>query len=324
MTIDPDEHRLLYRIAQAYYSSGQTQQEIARRFGLSRPKVSRLLQKARDSHIVHITLVPPSGGLTDLEREVEERYALEEVVLVACSDPDNSDLVARELGAATADRLLRSLTEGSVVGLAWGRSILAMVDALPVQPVRDLTVVQVSGGLGPVGAVEHSTEVARRAAQKLGARLRLLPAPGIVSSVEAARALRADYQISEVLKLAAAADVAVLGLGVPAPDSVLLRDGSIITPEDLKSLYASGAVGDLALRYVDAGGRPVDLELNERIIGLTLAQIAKIPRVIGVAGGKAKRQIVLAALRAGVLDVLITDQATAESLVGNHEKETPA
>jgi DNA-binding transcriptional regulator LsrR (DeoR family) len=314
MTMDRDEHRLLYRIAQAYYSDGQTQQEIARRFGLSRPKVSRLLQKARDARIVHITLMPPSGGLADLERELEQRYALEEAVLVACTDPNDSDLVALELGAAAADCLLRSLTEGSVVGLAWGRSILALVDALPVHPVPGLTIVQVSGGLGPVGALEHSTEVARRAAQKLGARLRLLPAPGIVSSVEAARALRADYQISEVLGLAAQADVAVLGLGVPAPDSVLLRDGKIITAEDLRSLQASGAVGDLALRYVDAEGRPVELELNERIIGLTLEQIARIPRVIGVAGGAMKREIVLAALRAGILDVLVTDQATAEGL----------
>jgi DNA-binding transcriptional regulator LsrR (DeoR family) len=314
MTMDRDEHRLLYRIAQAYYSDGQTQQEIARRFGLSRPKVSRLLQKARDARIVHITLMPPSGGLADLERELEQRYALEEAVLVACTDPNDSDLVALELGAAAADCLLRSLTEGSVVGLAWGRSILALVDALPVHPVPGLTIVQVSGGLGPVGALEHSTEVARRAAQKLGARLRLLPAPGIVSSVEAARALRADYPISEVLGLAAQADVAVLGLGVPAPDSVLLRDGKIITAEDLRSLQASGAVGDLALRYVDAEGRPVELELNERIIGLTLEQIARIPRVIGVAGGAMKREIVLAALRAGILDVLVTDQATAEGL----------
>jgi DNA-binding transcriptional regulator LsrR (DeoR family) len=69
--MNQEEHRLLYRIAQAYYSDGQTQQEIARRFGLSRPKVSRLLQKARDTRVVHITLVPPSGGLADLEREVE-------------------------------------------------------------------------------------------------------------------------------------------------------------------------------------------------------------------------------------------------------------
>ena len=322
MTLDRDEHRLLYRIAQAYYSDGQTQQQIARRFGLSRPKVSRLLQKARDTRVVHITLVPPSGGLADLEREVEARYRLEEVVLVACSDPANSDLVALELGAAAADCLLRSVSEGSVVGLAWGRSILALVNALPVHPVPDLTIVQVSGGLGPVGALEHSTEVARRAAQKLGARLRLLPAPGIVSSAEAARALRADHQISEVLKMAAAADVAVLGLGVPAPDSVLVRDGTIVTAEDLTRLRMSGAVGDLALRYVDAEGRPVNLELNERIIGLTLAQIAGIPRVIGVAGGTAKREIVLAALRAGILDVLVTDQATAEGLVEVDLKES--
>ena len=169
---------------------------------------------ARDAHIVNITLVPPSGGITEVEQELEARYGLEEAVLVAVSDETDSDRVATELGPAAAECLLRCVNDGDTIGLAWGRTVLAMVDALPVHPLSEATVVQLNGGLGPVGELEHSAELARRAAQKLNARLRLMPAPGIVSSVAAAIALRADYQISEVLTLAAHADVAVVGLGV--------------------------------------------------------------------------------------------------------------
>ncbi len=315
MHLDREAHRLLYRIAQAYYGDGDTQQQIARRFGLSRPKVSRLLQKARDAGVVNIALVPPRGGLADLERAVEQRYGLEEVVLVAVSDPDDPERVALELGPAAAGCLTRNLAKGAVLGLAWGRTILATVDALPAYPVVGSTVVQLNGGLGPVGALEHSTEVARQVAQKLGARLRLLPAPGIVSSSEAAAALRADSHISEVLEQAAAADVALVGLGVPTPDSVLLRDGHILTPADLERLQAAGAVGDLILRYIDSKGEPLNLELNDRIIGLTLAELSRISRVIAVAGGTVKHGIVHAALRGGWLDVLVTDQVTAEIVV---------
>ncbi|MBN1249132.1 MAG: sugar-binding transcriptional regulator [Anaerolineae bacterium] len=317
MQISQEEHRLLYRIARAYYGDGQTQQEIAGSFGLSRPKVSRLLQRARDAGVVNITLVPPSAGLADLERELEARYGLSEASLVRVSDPDDSDLVARELGPAAAECLLRSVGDGSVIGLAWGRTILAMVEALPSQSFAGATVVQLNGGLGPVGALEHSTEVVRQVAQKLHAHLRLLPAPGMVSSVAAANVLRADYQISDVLQLAARSDVAVVGLGVPTPESVLLRDGNIVSEEDLQALQAAGAVGDVLLRYMDVDGNPVGLSLNQRIIGLSLEQLARIPRVIAVAGGTAKRQIIRAALKAGFVDVLVTDHQTAESLLGN-------
>ncbi len=215
MQLDHDEHRLLYRISQAYYGDGKTQKQIAHRFGISRPKVSRLLQRARDVGIVNITLLPPVGGLADLEYALERRYALEEVVLVSVSDPDDPEAVATELGSAAADCLLRCLDEGDLLGLAWGRTILAAVKALPVYPVRGVSVVQLSGGLGPVAGVEHAAELVSRAAQKLGAQLRLLPAPGLVASRRAAEALRKDYQVSRILNLAARADVAVVGLDVP-------------------------------------------------------------------------------------------------------------
>jgi len=315
MPVSQEQHRLLYRIAQAYYVDDLTQQQIAKRFGLSRPKVSRLLHKARDERIVNFTLVPPTSGMADLERELEHKHGLEEVVIAPISDPDNHPTVVRELGPAAAECLVRCISGKEIVGTEWGTTILAMVDALPFRSWPNLTIVQMLGGLGPVGALEHSTELARRMAQKFDAKLRLLPAPGIVSTRTAAQELKSNHQISETLALAAKADIAVVGLGVPSPLSVLLRDGTIITPEEVKRLKEAGAVGDIGLRYIDAYGKPLNLELNERIIGLTLEQIMSIPRVIGVAGGTVKYEVIRAALRGKILDVLVTDHITAELLL---------
>jgi DNA-binding transcriptional regulator LsrR (DeoR family) len=322
MQIDPQHHRLLYRVAQAYYADGLTQREIAERFGLSRPKVSRLLQQARDVHVVNISLVPPSGGAADLEHDLEATYGLEEAVLVEVNHPAQPELVARDLGPPAAECLLRRLTRSSIVAMAWGRTLWSTVEALPARTMPDVSVVQLSGGLGPVDAWEHSTELIRRAAQKLNAKLRLLPAPGIVSTLDAARALRQDHQVAEVLKLAARADIAVVGLGVPTPDSVLLRDGTILTADDLRLLEAHGAVGDIALRYIDAQGEAVSLDkLNQRIIGLSLDTIRCIPTVIGVGGGAVKHEIVKAALKSGLLDVLVTDRDTAEAVLSETQPE---
>jgi DNA-binding transcriptional regulator LsrR (DeoR family) len=301
---------------------GLTQREIAERFGLSRPKVSRLLQQARDVHVVNISLVPPSEGAADLEHDLEVTYSLEEAVLVDVNHPAQPELVARDLGPPAAACLLRRLTRSSVVAMAWGRTLWATIEALPARTMPDVTVVQLSGGLGPVDALEHSTELIRRAAQKLNAKLRLLPAPGIVSTLDAARALRQDHQVAEVLKLAARADIAVVGLGVPTPDSVLLKDGTILTADDLRLLEANGAVGDIALRYIDAQGEVVSLDrLNQRIIGLSLDTIRCIPTVIGVGGGTVKHEIVKAALKSGLLDVLVTDRDTAEAVLSETQSK---
>jgi len=322
-SVDAESQRLLYRVAQAYYDEDLTQQQIARRFGLSRPKVSRLLQRARASGVVKIVLVPPSSDMSSLERGLEARYGLDEAVVVAVTDPRDAAGVARELGPAAAECLARSIRGNEVVGITWGSTLLAMVDALPARSWPDVTIVQIMGGLGPVDAREHSADLTRRVARRFGARLELLPAPGLVSSVAAAEALRADPQIAATLRLAARADIAIVGLGVPSPDSVVMRYGTIISPAEAEAARRAGAVGDIALRFIDADGRPVRLPLNEpfaepfgeRIIGLTLDEIRAIPRTIGVAGGEAKYAVVRAALRAHLIDVLVTDHVTAQRLL---------
>jgi DNA-binding transcriptional regulator LsrR (DeoR family) len=315
MAVSREDHRLLYRIAQAYYIDGLTQQQIAERFGVSRPKVSRLLSQARDEKVVNITLVPPSGGMADLEHDLERTYGLQEVVVVSVSDPDNLNNVKRELGPAGGECLMRYISGDEVIGISWGLSILALVDALPFRSWPNVTIVQIAGGLGPVDDLEHSTDLARRLAQRFDANLRLLPAPGIVSTVEAARALKADRRIADTLALAAQADIALVGVGVPLSDTIRLRDGTIVSESDLQHLKDAGSVGDVGLRYVDAHGRSLGLEMDERIIGLTLDQITSIPHVIAVAGGTAKYEVIRAALRGEVLDVLVTDHGTAQRLL---------
>lgn len=315
MALNSEQHRLLYKIAQSYYLDGLTQQQIAKRFGLSRPKVSRLLHKGRDEGVININLVPPPNGMAELEHELERRYGLEEAVVVPVSDSKNLSAVARELGPPTAECLARSIRGDEIVAITWGTTMLAVVDALPFKFWPSVTIVQVMGGLGPVGEMEHSTELAQRAAQRLNARLRLLPAPGIVSSRETALTLKSDKQIAETLALASRADIIFVGLGVPSPNSILLRDGNIITRKDLELVQEARGVGDIALRFIDANGKPLNLELNERIIGLTLEQIKAIPRVIGTAGGEAKYELIHAALRGRLLNVLVTDHATAKALI---------
>ncbi len=307
------DNTLLYKIAKAYYEDGLTQDQIGKRFGLSRIKVSRLLQQARQSRVVQITITPPADSFGDIERELENAYGLDEVIVVSTPTDAQAD-VAPRLGAAAAAYLARCLGDQHVLSLSWGTTLLAMIEALTPQNLPDLRVVQMLGGLGRPESETCGADLTMRLAQTLGARMRLVPAPGIVSSRVVRDALLEDASIADTLALAAAADLAVVGIGSPMPGSVVMQAG-ILSESELAELRAMGAVGDIALRFFDENGRAVDHPINDRIIGLDLQQIMQIPRVIGVAGGEAKYEVIRGAVRGRLIDVLITDEMTATRLL---------
>ena len=98
---------------------------------------------------------------------------------------------------------------------------------------------------------------------------------------------------------------------------LLLADsGNIFSTEQLDALRRKGAVGDILIRFFDENGQPVQNELDNRVVSMTLPQLRQVNRSVGVAGGKRKFNAILGALRGGLINVLITDCYTAERLVG--------
>jgi DNA-binding transcriptional regulator LsrR (DeoR family) len=319
MLSDAERAKLLYKIALAYYEDNLSQKEIAQRFGLSRIKVSRLLSECRATGIVDITITSPGDPSAALERQLQFQYGLKEATVVPIVTDDKS-VLTRSLGAAAARSLARSLQGVRAVTLTWGTTLLATVDALPKQSWPHLVVVQCLGGLGAPDADIHGVELAQRLARVLDARPRILPAPGIVRSRMVRDALLTEAQISDTLALAARADVALMGIGVTAaPDSVVRLAGTVLTEAEIGELEAKGAVGDIALRFFDAKGRPVKHAINDRVVGLELEQIRRIPRIIGVAGGIHKVDAIRGALRSKLINVLVTDEDTATRLLATPE-----
>jgi DNA-binding transcriptional regulator LsrR (DeoR family) len=320
MANDPELKRLLYKIAKAYYDDGLTQQQISERLGLSRVRVSRLLRAARDERIVQIAIAPPQESNTAIERRLEEAYGLKEALVVACSGEDTATIV-NQLGPVAATCLTRGLQGGEVVALSWGTAVLSVVNALPPKDLPNVRVVQFLGGLGELEAETHGAELARRMAQALGAKPRLIHAPGIVKDKVVRDALVMDPQVTDTLELAGRADVALVGIGVFEPGSTLLAGGGTLTEGEVQELRARGVVGDIALQFFDEDGRRVDHPINDRIVGTDLERIKRIGRVIAVAGGAGKVRAIRAALRGGLVNVLVTDGRTAASLL---EQARPA
>jgi DNA-binding transcriptional regulator LsrR (DeoR family) len=309
------EARLLYRVARAYYEDDLTQEEIADRFGLSRVKVCRLLNRARDAGIVRISVRLPGSGCGDLERALERRFGLREAV-IAPRAPRLS--ILDRIGAAAASLFARTVRGNETIGLTWGNSLRAFVESLPQLELPDVRIVQIIGGLGSVDAGVNGAELTRRLAERCGARPRIIQAPGIVASREVKDALLADPQVAEAIDLGTRADLAIVGIGVPELTPALLGSGALLQRGELDALLGRGAVGDIAFRHFDAGGRYLETDLDERVVGLDARALAAIPKRIGVAGGPEKTVAIGAALKGHLVDVLITDEDTAVSLMAGN------
>ncbi len=316
-SLSPDYARLLVKIARSYYDDGLTQKEIGGRLGLSRIKVSRLLSAAREAEIVQIRIVAPEDDHVDLERALEARYGLDEA-LIATPLKDDAEHVRIALGEVAAHCLVRGLRGNETLALTWGSTLRAVVEALALRDWPEMRVVQSLGGLGRPDADVYGADLVQRTTRTLGARARILSAPGIVPTHDIRDALLADPQIADTLSLAAKADIALVGIGRPTPDSVV-RQSRILTEETVAELTTLGAVGDIGLRFFDTQGKPIAHEINERIIGLTLEEMAEIRRVIGVAGGKEKFEVIRAAVRGKLVDVLVTDLGNARRLLDDIE-----
>lgn len=310
-----EKTHLLIKISRLYYEDGLTQEAISRNLRLSRPTVSRCLQEALDQGIVKITIVAEPGNYTKIERELETHYKLIEAVVVDTSDPDSREVVSRDLGAAAAKFFSRIVRDGDIVGLTWGLTLSEMVDQLSNGKKSNLTIAQMIGGLGEPDSETHATDLVRRIAIATGANLRLLPAPGIVSTVETARLLRSEPYIAQALEMLHKVDIAFAGIGAPTKHSLLMREEKIIKWQEINRLAAQGAVGEIGLQFYDMKGNLIHSDLDERVIGISLESMRKLSRMVGVAGGSEKFEAILGALRGSFINTLITDTYTARRLI---------
>lgn len=312
-----EELRLMAKTARLYYERGLSQSEIAAQLDLSQATVSRLLKRALDQKIVQISVALPAGFHADLEEELQRKYNLKEAIVVDASTDDDDDQIQRALGAAGAFYLQSTLKHREIIGLSsWSATLLATVDAMrPLPHPIDAQVLQILGGIGNPGTGFHANRLTERFARLVHGHAIFLPAPGVVGSEETLQVMLQDQFVSEVLALFDQVTLALVGIGDVEPSKLLVTSGNRFSPEELDLLRAKGAVGDVCLRFFDKDGIPVETPLNNRVISMSFAQLRKVKRTIGIAGGMRKVTAIRGALVGGWVNVLITDRIVAEALV---------
>ncbi|HZG28629.1 MAG TPA: sugar-binding transcriptional regulator [Ensifer sp.] len=311
-----NELRLIARVAQMYHVEQKRQSEIADILRMSQATVSRMLKRAEQEGIVRTTIIPPPGTFADLENELRGRFGLTEVIVVDCSEDRDGAIMAR-IGEAAAHFLEVTLQQDEIIGVSsWSQTILKMVDNIhPMKGAKAKYVVQILGGMGDASVQMHATQLTARLAKLTGGEPRLLLVQGITSSREAKLVMLADPVVRETMDLFGRLSLAIVGIGAVEPSELLARSGNTFSRQEMAMLHEAGAVGEISYRFYDENGKPVETPLNERVIGLTLDELRKTDRVMALAGGESKTQAIAAALKLGVIDVLVTDKFTAARLL---------
>ena len=300
-------------VAWLYYADQLTQSEIADTLRVSRATIVKLLQEARERGLVTIRINAEASSRTQSSRALAARFGLDGATVIP--DLPGAALVPR-LGDAGARILADQTLPGDVIGVAWGRTVLAIARAMPPQDsITPLTVVQVSGS-SPGSTAEFSPELCSSLlAGRLSARCANLLAPAVLSTSELRDRLLAEPALVKQFELIRSVNRIVFGVGDLATASTVrqseLADGRIID-----SYVRNGAVGVVIGRFIGQDGRPVSGELDGRMVGITLDDLKTIPSRLCVAGGPDKITALRAALEGGYISHLVTDAETAEHLVG--------
>lgn len=310
-----DELRFITRIAQRYYVDGQRQSKIAKDLSLSQATVSRMLKRAHDEGIVRISLSAPQGTYPELEQTIRSKYNIEEAIVVDSSEDRDESIMSR-IGEAAAHFLETTIQTDDVIGISsWSQTILRMIDNLhPMVPGKAKVVVQTLGGIGNPNVQKHATHVTTRLANLTGAEAVILQAPAVAESIEAQQILLGENFVRKAAEQFENITIAILGIGAVKPSETLAQSGNIFSESELNDLTELGAVSEVSQRFLDASGKPVQTTLNERVIGISLEQLANVKRVVALAGGQAKTEAIDAAIKSGIVNILITDRFTAERL----------
>lgn len=309
----PRDQQILVKAARLYYEENRSQNEIATILSVSRSSVSRMLTAAHERGIVRIQINDPAGRDLDLEGELVERFGLRDCRV---AEVHGGDRPLGRVGDLGARWLLERIKPGHRIGVSWGQGVQAVVQHIPDDGGHDVEVLPLVGGLSAVDSAISGEEIVRDLARRVGGRSERLLAPAVLTSKAARDVLLMEPAIQSILDNSRSAQLALVGIGaVGHGSSATLLDAMNLTAEERKTFDAAGPVGDVCARFYDTDGQPVKGPVDDRVLAVSLADLATIPTVAGVAVGAEKASGVLGALRSRTLDVLLCDTGLARALL---------
>lgn len=296
------------KIAYWYYVLELTQDEIAKRLGLTRQKVNQIINNLKETDILHITVRGLEETNVALETELEKKYGLKECIVV--SDYGEKDTSIYKVALVAAQYIESIIKNGDIIGVSWGNTLAHIAGQMNFFHKPDCRVVSLIGGLNITQKISKADEVARNFANKLDCPSVMLYAPLIVDNPETKIHLMKEQHIQQAFNFMRRCNIALLGIGTLTTEtSIYCRE--VLAKEDLPNDF----VCDIATNLIRADGSWEANPLQERLIAADIEILHDIEQVIAIASGEQKATAIQGALRSKCINTLIIDETTARKLL---------
>ena len=297
-------------VARRYFVERQTKIQIAEDLGISRFKVARLIDEAVEAGLVRFEIDETGEIDAQLSDRLRRKYALRHALILAGPDLPCSALF-EPLGRIAASLLEEILTDGCVLGVAWGRTLAATAKAISRLP--KISVVQVAGGLTTLEFPQNSADLVSRMAAAGDGTAYPIFLPMWVEDPSLVKRLRTEPSVAQVLERYDRIDVLVSGIGSWNPPVSCLHDA--FSKAWKRQVLAAGVRADLCATLIDDTGGVVPSPLDKLGLALSAKQIRRIPERVAIAGGQEKASAILAALKGNWITTLVTDAGVARRLL---------
>lgn len=297
------ERAQLITAARLYYEDNLTQAEVAKRLGVSRPIVSKMLARAREIGIVHIEIRGGDEQDSDILEQLQSKYGL--IGGLILSDSKSAvEQVARYLALETAaDKNL---------GLGWGYLAGDIIEKMSVPKLHTQ-----EGFIYPlIGHAHfnlngyHPDNLVRMWGETMGRTPYYLKCPALPDSEEERDALEAtaDYQVVQALWSQMDSSIIFIRNFPGVPD-----EGTATRFGD--ALQKQKAVGSFLSYYYNDRGEFISGN-NDYCLHIPLASLRRCHKIIGV-GLNAGVKALHGALATGLITHLVVTREQAQALLSD-------
>ena len=314
------KRRDIIQAAKLYYYGNMSQDEIAHLMGISRPKVSRLLSEARQLKIVQITVHDSQDSCEALGEKLRQYFGLSYVKVVPSGN--NEETAKDNVGQAASQLLNERIHDSSKIGISWGTTLASFTREFQAKmPVPNARIVQLVGGTYSENLNIDGRELVKVLAKKLSCTPSILQAPLIVHNSALRDLLMQEPAVIAHFRHIHTLDMAFVGIGASYyKDSIAFRANYIAEAEG-RELSALGLVCDICGHQILADGSEPDTFLSNRIVGVSLEELHRIPLVVGLCVSHKKAASLLAALRGKHINAMIIDEIAAIALLAAVDPE---
>lgn len=310
VTMDWEERKEIVNIAIYYYYKEMTQDQIAKKLNISRPVVSRSLQKAKEMGIINFYIKDESFPIVKMQSDLEDKFNLKKAIIAPSYHLTETEIFYSVVQHAI-QYLRNELKKVHNVGISWGNTLSTLASQFPYEKNEHLTLVPLIGGMSNTHIEIHSNQICYDLMKKFQCKSNFLYAPALAQT----SMIREIFYQNDILEAGRNVDMAILGISNPYGVNRLMRKIGYTTNQDIKEFESLGVVGDINSRFFNQDGVEVDCRINRHVIGINLNEIKNIPHVVLIASGMEKKEAVFSAVKAGYAHTLIIDEGVAQYLL---------